>query len=115
MPASYPADFPGSVRLLAGSLNGPVLAQQTAANLQAQPGDTVSIGRPGLPPAAVRIAGVVELPTADSLFQKVGAPVGAQLQAPPDNVLLLPPATFQRAESPLAKTRPDLIRTQVHV
>ncbi|MEO7198029.1 MAG: FtsX-like permease family protein, partial [Solirubrobacterales bacterium] len=58
---------------------------------------------------------VVELPAADSLFQKVGAPVGAQLQAPPDNVLLLPPATFQKVEGPLAAARADLLRTQVHL
>jgi putative ABC transport system permease protein len=115
MPKAYPADFPGSVRLLAGSLNGPLLAQQTAANVQAKPGDRVAIGRPGLKPATVRIAGVVELPAADSLFQKVGAPTGAQLQAPPDNVLILPPATFQKVEGPLTATRPDLIRTQAHV
>ncbi|MDX6581073.1 MAG: putative transport system permease protein [Solirubrobacterales bacterium] len=114
MPASYPSTFPGSVRLLAGSLNGPLLAQQTAANVQARPGDQVKIGRPGLGDATVRIAGVVELPAADSLFQKVGAPPGAQLQAPPDNVVILPPATFQRVEGPLASARPDLVRTQVH-
>jgi len=115
IPASYPSDFPGSVRLLAGSLDGPLLAQQTAANLQAKPGDLVSIGRPGLNSASVRIAGVVELPAADSLFQKVGAPIGAQLQAPPDNVIVLPPAAFQKVEGPLAQARPDLLSTQVHL
>ena len=114
MPASYATDFPGSVRLLAGSLRGPLLAQQTAANLQAKPGDRVSIGRPGLSDATVRIAGVVELPAADSLFQKVGAPPGAQLQAPPDDVVILPPASFSKAEGPLAASRPDLVRTQAH-
>ena len=31
---------------------------------------------------------------ADSLFQQVGAPAGAQPQAPPDNVVLLPRRTF---------------------
>ena len=69
MSPSYPHDFPGSVRLLAGSAHGPLLAQQTAANLQARPGDRVSVGRAGLRPATVRIAGVVDLPAADSLFQ----------------------------------------------
>ena len=113
-PASYPHDFPGSVRLLAGGLHGALLAQQTAANLQAKPGDVVSVGRPGLRPATVRIAGVVDLPAADSLFQNVGAPPGAQLQAPPDNVLVLPPAAFQKVEGPLRSARPDLIRVQAH-
>jgi putative ABC transport system permease protein len=115
LPKSYSSTFPGSVRLLTGSLNGPLLAQQTAANLAARPGDTVSIGRAGLGPATVRVAGVVELPAADSLFQKVGAPVGAQPQAPPDNVLLLPPGQFQRVEDPLAAARPALVRAQEHV
>lgn len=115
MPADYRRKFPGSVRLLAGTLHGPLLAQQTAANVQAKPGDEVSIGRSGLPAAPVRIAGIVELPAADSLFQKVGAPPGAQLQAPPDNVVILPPATFRKVEGPLAASRPDLIRTQAQV
>jgi putative ABC transport system permease protein len=115
MPTSYPKTFPGSVRLLAGSLHGPVLAQQTAANLQAKPGDVITIGRVGLRPATVKIAGVVDLPSADSLFQKVGAPPGAQLQAPPDNVVILPPGAFKKAEGPLTASRPDLVRTQAHV
>ena len=50
----------------------------------------VSIGRGGRAPATVRVDGVVDLPAADSLFQQVGAPAGAQPQAPPDNVVLLP-------------------------
>ena len=52
------------------------------------------------------IDGVVELPQADSLFQKVGAPPQSQLQAPPDNVVLLPSARFQRAFGPLAPRSP---------
>ena len=71
-------------------------------------------GGPACARPTVRIAGVVELPAADSLFQKVGAPPGAQLQAPPDNVLVLSPAAFQRVEGPLATARPDLIRVQAH-
>ena len=47
---------------------------------------------PAAGPAHVRVAGVVDLPAADSLFQQVGAPAGAQPQAPPDNVVLLPAA-----------------------
>jgi putative ABC transport system permease protein len=115
MPANYPGKFPGSVRLLAGNLHGPLLAQQTAANVQAKPGDKVSIGRIGLSAASVRIAGIVELPAADSLFQKVGAPPGAQLQAPPDKFLILPPATLRKVEGPLAARRPELLRTQAQV
>jgi putative ABC transport system permease protein len=99
LPNGYAQAFPGELRLLSGSLNGPLLAQQTAANLRARPGDTVSIARKGQPPARVKIVGVVDLPAADSLFQQVGAPPGAQPQAPPDNVLLLPQAQFSGIES----------------
>jgi putative ABC transport system permease protein len=114
LPDGYAAAFPGELRTLAGSGTGVLLAQQTAANLHARPGDTVSVGRPGLPPAKVKVDGIVELPAADSLFQRVGAPVGAQPQAPPDNVILLPAAQFARVEGPVAKARPELVKTQVH-
>jgi putative ABC transport system permease protein len=114
IPDGYRSAFPGELRTLAGSDTGVLLAQQTAANLHARPGDTVSIARAGMAPAKVRVDGVVDLPAADSLFQRVGAPVGAQPQAPPDNVILLPQRDFARIEGPLAKSRPDLVRTQVH-
>lgn len=111
IPPGYAATFPGALRTLSGAGTGALLAQQTAANLHAKPGDTVSIGRLGLAPARVTVAGVVDLPQADSFFQQVGAPVGAQPQAPPDNVILLPATTFLRIEAPL---RPDLVVHQVH-
>jgi putative ABC transport system permease protein len=108
LPTGYARAFPGELRLLSGAANGALLAQQTAANLHAQPGDTITIGRPGGPPARVKVAGIVDLPAADSLFQQVGAPVGAQAQAPPDNVVLLPQAEFQRV------MRGAPVTTQVH-
>jgi len=114
LPDGYRASFPGELRGLAGADRGVLLAQQTAANLHARPGSTVTIGRAGLPPVPVRADGVVDLPKADSLFQKVGAPAGAQPQAPPDNVLLLPAAQWHKVFDPLARTRPDLVRMQVH-
>ena len=113
LPPGYRAAFPGMLRSLSGRGSGVLLAQQTAANLHAKPGDRVKIGRPGLPPATVRVDGVVDLPAADSLFQRVGAPVGAQPQAPPDNVILLPSRVFSRVEAPLAKA--GSVRNQVHV
>jgi putative ABC transport system permease protein len=115
LPAGYARAFPGELRVLSGSgLDGVLLAQQTAANLHARPGDTVAIGRAGLPPVRVKVDAVVDLPQADSLFQKVGAPAGPQPQAPPDNVILLPAATFSQVSGPLVAQRPDLVRTQVH-
>jgi putative ABC transport system permease protein len=115
LPDGYGATFPGELRGLAGARAGTLLAQQTAANLHARPGDTIRLGRAGLPPATVRVDGVVDLPQADSLFQKVGAPTGAQPQAPPDNVLLLSARRWHALFDPLASIRPDLVHSQVHV
>ena len=114
LPDGYARTFPGEIRTLAGAGAGVLLAQQTAANLHAAPGDVITIGRAGLAPASVRVDGVVDLPAADSLFQRVGAPVGSQPQAPPDNVILLPAKAFSHIEGPLRTARPDLVRTQVH-
>ena len=91
------------------------MAQQTAANLHVVPGDVVTIARAGLAPVEVTVDGVVDLPQANSLFQKVGAPTGAQPQAPPDNVLLLPSVEWHQLFDPLAQSRPDLVQAQVHV
>ncbi|WP_347343605.1 ABC transporter permease [Jatrophihabitans telluris] len=114
LPAQYAATFPGELRTLTGAGDGVLLAQQTASNLHAAPGDRVLIGRAGLRAVAVTVAGVVDLPQADSLFQTVGAPVGAQPTAPPDNVMLLPQDLWHRVFDPLSATRPDLVSTQVH-
>ncbi|CAN5582532.1 hypothetical protein BH20ACT18_BH20ACT18_05500 [soil metagenome] len=108
LPEGYALAFPGEIRALSGSGTGVLLAQQTAANLHAKAGDSVRIGKPGGGRTSVRVDGVVDLPAADSLFQKVGAPVGAQPQAPPDNVILLPQRVFDRAERGVPVT------TQVH-
>ncbi len=110
----YSRDFPTEVRLLSGSADGVLVAQQTAANLHARPGDTVSIGRVGLPPATIKVAGVVDLPDADSLFQAVGLPAQAAPQAPPDNVLILPRQDWQQLFEPQMRQRPDTIRQQWH-
>ncbi len=114
IPDTYRTTFPGVVRDLAGARSGVLVAQQTAANLHVAPGDTITVGRAGLPPVEVRVDGVVDLPQADSFFQKVGAPIGAQAQAPPDNVILLPAAQWHQAFDPLAATRPDQAHSQVH-
>ncbi|WP_426571690.1 FtsX-like permease family protein [Aquihabitans sp. McL0605] len=111
---TYRRTFPDQFRTLAGSSDGVLLYQQTAANLHAAPGSAVIVHRSGLPPARVRVAGVIDIPQEDPLFQKVGAPPGAQAQAPPDDVLILPAATWHRLFDPLAAHRPDLVRSQVH-
>ncbi|HEY0521640.1 MAG TPA: FtsX-like permease family protein, partial [Ilumatobacteraceae bacterium] len=112
--ATYRRSFPDQFRDLAGATSGVLLFQQTAANLAAVPGDTISIGRAGLAPVSVTIAGIVDLPQADSLFQNVGAPPGAQPQAPPDNVLIVPMPVWHQVFDPLIASRPDLVRTQLH-
>ncbi|GGN08019.1 hypothetical protein GCM10009721_39650 [Terrabacter tumescens] len=96
LPDGYRARFPGEIRQLSGSASGVLVAQQTASNLHIRPGSQVKIGLGVKRWETVTVAGVVDLPQADSLFQKVGAPVGAQPSAPPDNVILLPAATFAR-------------------
>ncbi|MDQ1737483.1 MAG: putative transport system permease protein, partial [Pseudonocardiales bacterium] len=115
LPDSYRSQFPGELRTLAGADAGVLLAQQTASNLHAAPGDKIVLGRAGLAPVTLTVTGVIDLPQADSLFQTVGAPVGSQPTAPPDNVLVLPQNSWHRYFDPLAGTRPDLIKTQIHV
>ncbi|MFC0850207.1 FtsX-like permease family protein [Streptomyces noboritoensis] len=77
--------------------------------------DTVTIGLPGSAPAHVTVAGIVDLPQADSLFQKVGAPPPSQPAAPPDNVILLPQALFARLTAPVAAVDPAAVTTQIHI
>lgn len=111
----YLRDFPLEVRWLSGGRDGVLIAQQTAANLHVGPGDSVTIKRIGLPPLTVNVAGVVDLPDADSLFQAVGLPPQAAPQAPPDNVIILPQADWEQAFAPQAQVRPDTVRLQLHI
>jgi putative ABC transport system permease protein len=107
--------FPSEIRPLVGAEKGVLLAQQTAANLHAAPGCTVTIERMGVPPVSVKIDGVVDLPNADSLFQAVGAPSTAAPQAPPDNVVIMPLVLWHQLFDPQASVRPDSVRLQIHV
>jgi putative ABC transport system permease protein len=111
----YRDTFPAEVRQLTGATQGVLVAQQTAANLHVQPGDLVALTRLGLPPATVRVDGVVDLPQADSLFQAIGLAPGAAPQAPPDNVLLLPMALWRQLFDAQAYQRLDSVRLQLHV
>jgi putative ABC transport system permease protein len=112
---TYPTTFPAEIRPLVGSASGVLIAQQTASNLRVKPGDSIVIGRAGMTPIAVTIDGVVDLPQADTFFQKVGAPVGSQPSAPPDNVVLLPLATWHTLFDALATSQPSQVHHQVHV
>lgn len=112
---TYRKNFPAEFRSLIGSPAGVLTTQQCAANLHIQPGDSVNIQRPGLPPVAVIIAGVIELPYADSFFQAVGLPPNAAPQAPPDDVLIMPLAQWHSLFDEQARIRPDSVRTQFHV
>ena len=111
----YLTAFPNQVTLLNGSLDGPVLYSQTASNLHAGVGDEISVNRPGLAPAAVRVAGVAAIPNIDSLFQAVGVPPGLAPQSPPDNILILPITTWRSLFDAQRAAKPETIRTQLHV
>ena len=96
----YRALFAPEIRNLVGSGSGVLLAQQTAANLRAGPGDEISATLPTGRVVRMRVDGVVDLPRADSFFQVVGAAPGAGPQAPPDNVVLLPLARWTKLFDP---------------
>jgi putative ABC transport system permease protein len=98
--STYQQSFPEEIRLLVGRSRGALLAQQTAANLHAGPGDTVTIGIGGGPEVKVTIDGVVDLPRADAFFQGIGASHGTGPAAPPDNVLLVPLPVWQAYYDP---------------
>src|SRR5262249_4980825 len=75
--SSYIGTFPQQIRILHGMPDGALLAQQTAANLHVGVGDTVTVHRPDMPDMSVTVAGVIDLPNADAMFQAVAAPPGA--------------------------------------
>lgn len=113
--ANYFQQFPSETRLLLGSRQGALVAQQTAANLHVTIGDMVTIQRQGLSFVKVRVAGIVDLPYANSFFQAVGVPANAAPQAPPDNVLLLPLEQWHLYFDQQTVVRPDSVRQQLHV
>ena len=113
--SNYQKIFPKEITKLQGPTKGVLLAQQTAANLHAAPGDEITIDRVGLKPVKVKVDGVVNLPNADSLFQAVGIPPGSAPQAPPDNVVILPSDQWHKTFDQQAKVRPDSVHAQLHV
>ena len=112
LPPDYATTFPGEIRPLVGATTGVLLAQQTAANLGASVGSTITIGRPGQSKTTVTVDGVVDLPAADSLFQSIGVAPGSAPTAPPDNVVLLPESMWHGM---FANAAPGTSSTQIHV
>ncbi len=106
LPPGFAASFPGEIRPLVGAADGVLLFQQTAANLGASVGSSVSVGLPGGGSVTETVVGVVDLPYSDSLFQSIGVAAGSAPQAPPDNVMILPAATWQQvfANAPTGTT-----------
>lgn len=111
----YFTAFPAEVRRAIGKHDGVLLFQQTAANLHAGVGDVVTVQRIGVPPAHLRVDGVVTMPDIDAFFQAVGLPPGAAPQAPPDNVILLPAAQWHTLFDRQSVVRPNSTVEQLHV
>ena len=114
LPPTYRSTFPGELRQLVGSTDGVLVAQQTAANLQVGIGDALSFRRGPLGSVRLQVTGIIDLPQANSLFQKVGAPVGAQPQAPPDNVVVMDLDRWHRLFDPLASKGLGSQHYQIH-
>lgn len=114
LPDGYRATYPGEIRQYIGATSGVLLAQQMAANLGVTVGDSISIGRAGLPPVRVRVDGIVDFPAAASFLAAVApASVGATAP-PPDNVIVMPASQWHGLFDPLASSRPELVRLQIH-
>jgi putative ABC transport system permease protein len=112
---TYWKDFPAEVRPMLGATEGVLIAQQTAANLHVAVGDSISVIRTGMPPVKTRVDGVIDLPQADALFQAIGVPPGASPQAPPDNVLVVPMATWHSWFDAPGASRSDAAQMELHV
>ena len=111
----YRLTFPYQLRLLAGSFDGPLLAQQTAANLRAAPGDEITVTRLGEPNIRLKVSGIVDMADADQFFQIIGANKQSAPTAPPDNVVLLDGAKWQELFETQIETLPQTARRQLHV
>ena len=90
----YTKTFPGELRHLLGATTGSMLFQQTAANLATEPGGQINV-RTTSGSRPLTVDGIVDLPAEDSFFQVVGLAPGSGVSAPPDNVVLVPPAVFR--------------------
>lgn len=111
----YLAKFPEQFRILQGATTGIMLAQQTAANLHARLGDAISLQLLNGTEIKVTVAGIVDLPFADSFFQPVGADATAAPRAPPDNVVILPMEQWRNSFAEQRANMPGTARAQIHI
>ena len=112
---SYTKSFAKQFRLLAGSFDGPLLAQQTAANLHIVPGGQVTLERLLGAPELIAIAGIVEMPSADQFFQIVGTTTQSAPTAPPDNIILLPLDKWNILFADQLDSMPQTAKRQLHI
>ncbi len=115
LPPDYPSLFPGQIRPLLGATSGVLLSQQTASNLRATVGSVVTVTSVGAAPFDVTVAGIVDLPNADALFQVIGPQRGASPVAPPDNVIMLPEGDWRMHFGEAARGAGGGARLQLHV
>lgn len=115
LPPDYQLLFPGQIRPLLGASSGVLLAQQTAANLHAMVGSIVTVASVGAAPFDVTVAGIIDLPNADALFQVIGPQRGASPTAPPDNVIMLPDPIWRTHFGEAARLAGGGARLQLHV
>jgi putative ABC transport system permease protein len=112
--SDYKKAFPSEIAQMVGPDQGVFAVQQAAANLHVSVGDLVTIQRAGgLAPVEVRINGIINLPDASTILQRI--PSAASPQAPPDNVLVLPVEIWHYLFSEQMAVQPDSVHFQVHV
>ena len=115
IPSDYRAQFPDAIRTLVGADVGVLLAQQTAANLHAAPGDTVQIGRAGMAPVDRQsrcsrrpAPGRLTVPERRRAARRATRRTAGQRGDPRPG----PVAPHLR---PALAARPDLVRIQIHI
>ena len=112
---NYTKSFAKQFRLLAGSFDGALLAQQTAANLHVAPGGQVTLERLIGAPELITISGIVEMPSADQFFQIVGTTTQSAPTAPPDNIILLPLGKWDTLFADQLDSMPQTSNRQLHI
>lgn len=115
LPVDYSVTFPGQIRPLLGRTDGVLLVQQTAANLHATVGDTITVRPEAGSAFDVKVDGIVDLPNADALFQAIGPAKGPTATAPPDNIVILPIDEWREHFAKAAQSPGGGARWQIHV